>query len=276
MTAEKREENIEKVPISVSVLSRDQMMQRNITDMADVAAVTPGVDFQNQGSTIALSIRGISSGISGYSTTGIYLDDVPVQIRLDNGIVPGTNTTPLVFDLDRVEVLKGPQGTLFGAGAEGGTIRFIQAQPSLTESSGYARAGIGTTDNGGASYEMGAAFGGPIIQDELGFRVSAWHERQGGYIEHDSAIPGGADYSYSGWRDADVLRAALTFAPVSGLKITPSMFYQHTYWNDVPTFDPGSPSSPDPMIQNWSSLNPTLTNLDCGKARVPRPASATE
>jgi iron complex outermembrane receptor protein len=265
VTAEKREENIEKVPISVSVLSRDEMMQRNITDMADVAAVTPGVDFQNQGSTIALSIRGISSGISGYSTTGIYLDDVPVQIRLDNGIVPGTNTTPLVFDLDRVEVLKGPQGTLFGAGAEGGTIRFIQAQPSLTQSSGYARAGIGTTDNGGPSYEMGAAFGGPIIQDELGFRVSAWHERQGGYIEHDSAIPGGAEYSDSGWRDADVLRAALTFAPVSALKITPSMFFQHTYWNDVPTFDPGSANFPDPMIQNWSSLNPTLTNLDSGR-----------
>src|SRR5579862_7107511 len=265
VTAEKRAESIDKVPISVSALSRDEMMQRNITDMAGVAAVTPGVDFQNTGSTIALSIRGISSGISGYSTTGIYIDEVPVQIRLDNGIVPGTNTTPLVFDLDRVEVLKGPQGTLFGAGAEGGTIRFIQAQPSLAESSGYARAGIGTTNNGGASYEMGAALGGPIIQDELGFRVSAWHERQGGYIEHDSAIPGGADYSYSGWRDADVLRAALTFAPVSGLKITPSMFYQHTYWNDVPTFDPGSASFPDAMTQNWNSLNPTLTNLDSGR-----------
>ena len=62
VTAEKREENIEKVPISVSVLSRDRELQRNITDMADVAAVTPGVDFQNQGSTIALAIRGISSG----------------------------------------------------------------------------------------------------------------------------------------------------------------------------------------------------------------------
>ena len=210
--------------------------------MADVAAVTPGVDFQNTGSTVALSIRGISSGISGYSTTGIYIDDVPVQIRLDNGIVPGTNTTPLVFDLDRVEVLKGPQGTLFGAGAEGGTIRFIQAQPSLTEYSGYARAGLATTDGGGPSYEFGAAFGGPIIQDELGFRVSAWHERQGGYIEHDSAIPGGADYDDSGYRDADVLRAALTFAPIPSLKITPSMFYQHIYWNDVPTFDPGSSS----------------------------------
>jgi iron complex outermembrane recepter protein len=264
VTAEKRSESIEKVPISVSVLSRDEMLQRNITDMADVAAVTPGVDFQNTGSTIALSIRGISSGISGYSTTGIYIDDVPVQIRLDNGIVPGTNTTPLVFDLDRVEVLKGPQGTLFGAGAEGGAIRFIQAQPSLTQFSGYARAGLGTTDSGGTSYEAGAAFGGPIVEDELGFRVSAWHERQAGYIDHISAIPGGANYPNSGWRDADVLRAALTFAPVSSVRITPSVFYQHTYWNDVPTFDPGGPNFPDPMTMNWSSLNPQLTDTQSG------------
>jgi iron complex outermembrane recepter protein len=265
VTAQKREENLNKVPISVSVLGRDEMEQRNITSMADVAAVTPGVDFQNTGSTIALSIRGISSGISGYSTTGIYIDDVPVQIRLDNGVVPGTNTTPLVFDLDRVEVLKGPQGTLFGAGAEGGTIRFIQSQPSLTEYSGYERAGLATTDGGGLSYELGAAYGGPIIQDELGFRVSAWHERQGGYIEHDSAIPGGANYNNSGYRDADVLRGALTLAPTSSLKITTSMFFQHVYWNDVPTFDPGSSTYPDTMTKNWSSLNPTFSNADAGR-----------
>ena len=265
VTAEKREENLNKVPISVSVLGRDEMEERNIVSMADVAAVTPGVDFQNTGSTIALAIRGVSSGISGYSTTGIYIDDVPVQIRLDNGIVPGTNTTPLVFDLDRVEVLKGPQGTLFGAGAEGGTVRFVQPQPSLTEYSGFARAGVAGTDGGGPSYETGAAFGGPIVQDELGFRVSAWHERQGGYIEHDSAIPGGADYNDSGYRDADVVRAALTFSPIASLKITPSIFYQHIYWNDVPTFDPGSSTYPDTMITNWKSLNPTVSNVGAGR-----------
>ena len=99
VTAEKREENLNRVPISVAVFGRDEMEQRNIVSMADVAAVTPGVDFQNTGSTIALAIRGVSSGISGYSTTGIYIDDVPVQIRLDNGVVPGTNTTPLVLSL---------------------------------------------------------------------------------------------------------------------------------------------------------------------------------
>jgi iron complex outermembrane receptor protein len=265
VTAEKREQPLEKVPISISVLERDEMLQRQIVDMADVAAITPGVDLQNTGSTIALSIRGISSGISGYSTTGIYIDDVPVQIRLDNGIVPGTNTTPLVFDLDRVEVLRGPQGTLFGAGAEGGIIRFIQPEPSLTSVDGYARAGLATTENGSPSYEVGAAFGGPIIQDELGLRVSAFHRRDGGYLEHDSAISGGVSYNDSAYHDSDVLRAALTLALTPSLKITPSMFYQHIFWNDVPTFDPGSKSYPDSMTANWSSLIPTLSNVDAGR-----------
>jgi iron complex outermembrane receptor protein len=180
VSAQKREESINKVPISVAVLGRDEMEKRNIKDFADVAAVAPGVDFQNEGTFIDVAVRGISSGVSGASTTGIYLDDVPVQIRLDSGVVVSTNTTPLVFDLDRVEVLRGPQGTLFGAGAEGGAIRFIQAQPSLTQYSGYARAGVGTTDGGGLSYEAGAAYGGPIVDNELGFRVSAWHGRDGG------------------------------------------------------------------------------------------------
>jgi outer membrane receptor protein involved in Fe transport len=261
VSAQKRDESINKVPISVEVYGRDEMQERNIKDLADVAAVAPGVDYQNQGSFNDFAIRGISASISGASTTGIYLDDVPVAIRLDSGVVVSTNTTPLVFDLDRVEVLRGPQGTLFGAGAEGGAIRFIQAQPSLTESSGFARAGVATTDNGGASYEAGAAYGAPIIQDELGFRVSAWHGLDGGYVDHESAIPGGAHTSNSGWRDSDVFRMAVTYAPFESLKITPSYFYQRVYWNDEPTFDPGSRTYPDTMTENWSSLNPTYSNV---------------
>jgi iron complex outermembrane receptor protein len=266
VTAEKREETVGKVPISISVLSRDALEQRNIQDLADVAAISPGIDFQDTGTTTAIAIRGISSGIVGYSTTGIYIDDVPVQIRLDGGTVPGTNTTPEVFDLDRVEVLRGPQGTLFGAGAEGGIVRFIQPQPSLTQFSGYARAGTSFTDNGDASYETGVAFGGPIIQDELGFRVSAWHRRDGGYIDHVSAIPGGAVYNNSNWSDSDVVRAALTYAPTASLKITPSLYYQHRYFNDVPTFDPAGSNNPgDTFTQNWHTLNPTYSNVGDGR-----------
>jgi len=81
----------------------------------------------------------------------------------------------------------------------------------------------------------------------------------------ESAIAGGADYNDSGYRDADVLRAALTVSPIASLTITPSIFYQHIYWNDVPTFDPGSSTYPDTMITNWKSLNPTVSNVDAGR-----------
>jgi iron complex outermembrane recepter protein len=155
---------------------------------------------------------------------------------------------------------------LYQAGAEGGTVRFIQPQPSLTDYSGYARAGVSTTANGAPSYETGVAFGGPIIQDELGFRISVWHRRDGGYIDHDSAIPGGAQYDNSNWSDSDVIRMALTAAPTDSLKITPSMYYQHIYYNDVPTFDPaGSPVPGDVFTQNWASLNPTYSNVGDGR-----------
>src|SRR5580700_1588779 len=118
------------------------------------------------------------------ATTAIYIDDVPVQVR--TGIVGLVGATlPAVFDLDRVEVLRGPQGTLFGSSAEGGAMRFITPEPSLTEYSGYSRADLGFTDYGDPSYEGGAAFGGPIVSNELGFRVSAWHRRDGGFVDHE-------------------------------------------------------------------------------------------
>ncbi len=90
---------------------------------------------------------------------------------------------PEIFDLERVEVLRGPQGTLFGAGSEGGTVRFIETSPSLTEYSGYTRAEYAnTTGSTDPSYEMGGAFGGPIVDNTLGFRVAAWYRKDGGWI----------------------------------------------------------------------------------------------
>src|SRR5208282_822701 len=86
-----------------------------------------------------INIRGVDS-TAGTSTTGIYIDDTPIQTRhIGFGSI---NAFPALFDLDRVEVLRGPQGTLFGAGAEGGVVRFITPEPNLKESGGYDRADI--------------------------------------------------------------------------------------------------------------------------------------
>src|ERR1017187_8074749 len=131
VTATRREENISRVPISITAISQEMLDQKGIKDFADVARYTPGVSFDTS-QTNQISIRGINSS-GGSGTTGIYIDDVPIQVRS-----LGFNSDDALlklFDLDRVEVLRGPQGTLFGAGSEGGTVRYITVQPSLTKSS---------------------------------------------------------------------------------------------------------------------------------------------
>src|SRR5580704_17672503 len=114
VTATRHEEALSKVPISVSALTQDSMDALGIKDFQDVARFTPGVNIDTSG-TNAISIRGISSS-GGAGTTGIYIDDTPIQMR-SVGFNPD-DTLPKTFDLQRVEVLRGPQGTLFGAGSE--------------------------------------------------------------------------------------------------------------------------------------------------------------
>src|SRR4030081_998696 len=162
VTATRREERLQDVPISVSAFSQEKIDAQGLRDIDDLTRLSPGIAFQRNGNGSSanyndensdINIRGIDSQ-AGTSTTGIYIDDTPIQSRhIGFGAV---NAFPALFDLDRVEVLRGPQGTLFGAGAEGGVVRFITPQPSLTKDSGYARAEVGTTEHGGMSYEAGA------------------------------------------------------------------------------------------------------------------------
>ncbi len=131
VTATRREESLSKVPLSVTALTQQSLDERGVKDFSEVARYTPGVNFDNSG-TNNISIRGIS-GSGGAGTTGIYLDDTPIQMRA-LAFNPD-EALPKSFDIERVEVLRGPQGTLFGAGSEGGTVRYITVQPSLTKTS---------------------------------------------------------------------------------------------------------------------------------------------
>ena len=136
VTAQRREENISRVPISISAFSQSDLDARDIKTLGDIASVTPGVDFRPVGYSNWFTIRGISQnaggGVAGLgpNTTAIYVDDAPLQARYANAAVP--TAVPYVFDIDHIEVLRGPQGTLFGASAEGGAIRIISHQPSLS------------------------------------------------------------------------------------------------------------------------------------------------
>jgi outer membrane receptor protein involved in Fe transport len=259
VTATRREERLQDVPISISAFSQEKIDSQGVRDIDDLARLSPGITFQRNGNGSAanyndessdISIRGIDSQ-AGTSTTGIYIDDTPIQSRhIGFGAV---NAFPAHFDLDRVEVLRGPQGTLFGAGAEGGAIRFITPQPSLTTDSGYVRSELATTRHGDTSYEAGAAFAAPIIEEVLGFRASVSFRHDGGWVDRASytvspqqvPVLQGVGQGGANWHETFTLRGALKWAISDTLTVSPSFYYQDLHINDTASFwvalsDPGS------------------------------------
>ena len=250
VTATRREENMSRVPISITAFNQDMLDTKGIKDFSDVARFTPGVSFDTS-QTNQISIRGINSS-GGSGTTGIYIDDVPIQVR-----ALGFNSDDALlklFDLDRVEVLRGPQGTLFGAGSEGGTVRYITVQPSLTKTSEYARAETSYTEGGAPSYEAGIAAGTPLIDGVLGVRVSAWYRRDGGWIDRIDPTTLAVVDKNANRDDTTVLRVAALWQPTDALRITPSILYQNSQRNDVTIY---WPEYSDPSKDRYVSANPT-------------------
>jgi iron complex outermembrane receptor protein len=263
VTATRREEDIGKVPVNVTAFSQQLMDDQGIRQIDDLARLTPDLQFThttgaagNNSSNIA--IRGIASDV-GAATTGIYIDDTPIQMR--NVGYWNSNAFPQVFDLERVEVLRGPQGTLFGAGAEGGAVRFITPEPGLDKYSGYVRSEVSDTRGGDPSYELGGAVGGPIIDDKLGFRASVWGRKDGGYIDRVSPDTGQTTDSKSNYQQSVTGRVAIAAVPIDHLKITTSLLYQDVYNHD--------------RTQYWSTLgNPSDGDFKQG-ARSDQPTRDT-
>jgi len=236
VTATKREEFLRDVPVSATVLSGAVMNQAGVTNIADIAAMTPGVeyDFNAQwggGVLTNLAIRGIDSKV-GASTTGIYINDVPIQARNGNF----GNPYPVTFDLARVEVLRGPQGTLFGAGAEGGSIRFIPNEPSTTTFSSLSRVEFGSTQYGGSSYEAGAAAGGPLVDGRVGARVTAWYRDDAGYIDRVDPFTLSPVDRNSNEARSEAFRLSFAIEPNDALRITPLLAYQSMRIADTSSF----------------------------------------
>jgi outer membrane receptor protein involved in Fe transport len=258
VTAQRREEKLSDVPLSISAFSQATMDAQGVRNIDDIARLTPGVSFgrtdARNGQAANISIRGIASN-AGAATTGIYIDDTPIQVRTLG--YSSFSTFPAVFDIDRVEVLRGPQGTLFGAGSEGGTVRFITPQPSFNRTSAYVRAEAGNTQDGDPSGEVGAAVGGPI-SDTLAYRVSAWVRRDGGTVDRTNwsrttRTPTGTVDENANWQSSIVGRAALAFRPTDNLLITPSFYYQKLKLNDTAFY--------------WASLsNTSASEFNSGNA----------
>jgi iron complex outermembrane receptor protein len=238
ITATKRVESLATVPMSVSVLSSEAMEASGIKSIEGIAARVPGVeyDFSSQfgsGTVTNIALRGINSN-TGQSTTALYLDDAPLHSwHVDTAFA---NPYPVTFDLARVEILRGPQGTLFGTGAEGGAIRLITNQPSTTTFDGLCQAEVATTEHGDMSLAGGVAGGGPLVKDRLGARVSAWYQRAGGFVDRVDPFTLATVDAATNRNSLAAFRAAFEFTPDEVLRITPSYNYQSLDIRDSPSF----------------------------------------
>ena len=238
VSASRRDEKQSDVAMSIMTWTATMLQESGVKSLGELATRTPGVEFDfypdlGPATHTNIAIRGVNARDG--SSTAILLDETPMLG--DTGATFG-KPFPLPFDLERVEVLRGPQGTLLGEGTEGGAIRMMQTPPSLSKSSGYAQGQLETTANGDPSYEIGAAGGGPLKENVIGVRASAWGRWQGGYIDRVNPFTSEVvDHNANRVIDQS-FHGALTVAVAGNFLITPALTYQALSSRDAPTFTP--------------------------------------
>jgi outer membrane receptor protein involved in Fe transport len=267
VTATRQSSNVNRVPLSVSAVTQRSIEQQGVKTVEDLSRTVPGLTFRRTGgeNNPNITIRGIggNGATVGSPTTGVYLDDTALQRRNVNGLITGNGSPfPQLFDLERVEVLRGPQGTLYGGSSQGGTVRFITPTPSLTRYGGQARLELSHTNDGGWNYDVGAAVGGPIVEDKLGFRASVSARRQEGWIDHLSMYDGHRFAKNTNDTEGRALRAALLFAPTANFRITPAVYWSsdrsrddETFWLPVAAVNVGAATVAGRTFNNSGTVN---------------------
>ena len=187
VTAQRRTENAQDVPIAIQAFTGEALQQLNVTSFDDLVRYLPNVSSASAGpGQDQIFMRGLSAGnvatqsggsINGFPNVAIYLDE-------QSGQLPGRNLDVYAADLERIEVLEGPQGTLFGAGAQAGAIRYITNKPKLNATEGNVSAGYGVTAGGDPNSDLQAVLNVPVIPDTLAVRGVIYDDRRGGYINN--------------------------------------------------------------------------------------------
>ncbi|WP_408589897.1 TonB-dependent receptor [Novosphingobium sp.] len=187
VTAQRRDQSIQDVPLTLQAFSTDTLSKLNVTSIDGLLKYTPNVTFSNNGpGQGAIFLRGLSAGfagqqssatIGGFPNVALYLDDQSMQF-------PARNVDIYVADIERVEVLEGPQGTLFGGGAQAGVVRYITNKPKFDKFEGRLEGSFGGTAGGAANGAFNATVNVPIIEDKLAIRAVLYTDHHGGYIDN--------------------------------------------------------------------------------------------
>jgi iron complex outermembrane receptor protein len=251
VTARKTAERLQDIPMSVAVITADTIEKTGATTLEDLGRETPGLNIvsaspgQNQ-----IILR----GLSGNNTVGIYLDDTPLAIGIGNAVQPTNfDMDPALFDLNRVEVLRGPQGSLYGASSFGGTVRYITNPPNPNEKQVTMKVTGSGTHGGGFNEEVDGLVNQPLIPGYLAVRAMAFDRNNSGYIDqyptnpHNylAVLPGPVDKNINTEQTFGG-RMTVEAKPIDEFSATLSAYYQHMDLGAPFTFDapPGSFSDP--------------------------------
>jgi outer membrane receptor protein involved in Fe transport len=187
VTAQRRTQSMQDVPISMQAFTGQALQQLNITTFDDYIKYLPNVTSANNGpGQNEVFMRGLSAGAQpsqGSGSTGLF-PNVAIYFDNQSGQLPNRNLDIYAADIDRIEVLEGPQGTLFGSGAEAGAIRYITNQPKLDVTEGNVKAGYGVTAHGDPNADVTAVLNLPLIANTLAVRGVIYDDRRGGYIDN--------------------------------------------------------------------------------------------
>jgi iron complex outermembrane receptor protein len=195
VTADRREENLQNVPMTIQVLTGATLARLNATTFDDFVKYLPAVTAHGVGpGQNNIYVRGLGTAVSGiqgsgfstYTNVAVYLDEQSAQL-------PHRNLDIYAADLERIEILEGPQGTLFGAGAQAGVVRYITNKPKLNVTEAMVNAGYATTAHGDQSSNLDATLNLPLIADQLAVRGVIYNEKRGGYINNIPATFARAD-----------------------------------------------------------------------------------
>ncbi|WP_158500114.1 TonB-dependent receptor [Sphingopyxis macrogoltabida] len=185
VTATRRVERLIDVPQSITAVTSDDLARLNATQLRDYADTIPAMTVSSNGGAgrNQITLRGVTSGADVASTVGVYVDDVPYGGSTVFSINAGVALDAGLFDLERIEVLRGPQGTLYGSSSMGGLLKYVTRGPNLSEFESSVQAGLSITEKGDPSYNVAAAVSAPLVTDKIAVRAGGYYSRDGGFID---------------------------------------------------------------------------------------------
>ncbi len=261
VTASRREESLQDVAISVAVIDVNDYIDAGLTNLTDILPRVPGVSIVGTGGNFGNSvyIRGINAVLAAGVTS--YIDDIP--FGSSTVYVTGAPLDGTLLDLDTLNVLKGPQGTLYGASALGGLLKFVTREASTEKWTGSVSANLSNTNGGGLNQLYRVSGNGPIVSDTLGVSFTGFWSDKAGYIDN-VAIPkkGWDDYEYYGGS------GSLRWTPTEKLEVKVQGLYQKSTQDGLATIQAFPAPAVPPYLPQEPDGTPVFGRYQTGEAQI--------